>query len=607
VNGLEVCTASGDQTAPVLAPNGRGGIVVAWTDARGGQQSDVYAAVVERTAIEDFAAWPANGVAVCDAPGDQLAAATAPVGSVAVGDGTSGVFVVWQDQRPSDHGRLRVQRIGPNGAAVPGWPPDGVPLCDVASLQQGASLTFDGQGGVIAVWEDGRNPTGYDLYAQRVTGAGTLAPGWPAAGLPVCTMRGNQFEARPASDGQGGAYVVWRDARDTFSIDIYASRLTSSGSVAPGWPLNGRVFCAAVGNQHTVDIAADGRGNVFFAWIDERLRNTPRIYATFVNASGTVGVGFTTDGLRLTNTARPQKALRLLSDNDGGVVFVWLDGRRGGQDVFANRITPLLPRWGSDDVWLGRALQATTLDAAADGTGGAIVTWTSIANGVPNLMAQHVQGDGAIAAGWPNGSLRVAPSLRPQLFPNIAADGAGGAYLTWVDVRRGEADVFAQHWRGDGRLGADGGSGGVPVCIAPGTQLAPRIVTEASGCGAIAVWQDGRAGDMDIYATRLGPQRAATDIALETPAARSLAAFPNPFRARTQLAFMAPGRGALQLEVFDVAGRRVQAWNVAGLHGNQRIFWDGRDAHGTPVATGVYLVRLRGAGVDATAKLVRSR
>ncbi len=57
------------------------------------------------------------------------------------------------------------------------------------------------------------------------------------------------------------------------------------------------------------------------------------------------------------------------------------------------------------------------------------------------------------------------------------------------------------------------------------------------------------------------------------------------------MTFAAPAdaAGGATLDVLDLQGRRV--WSApAAAHATLR--WDGRDAHGDPVAAGLYLVRL---------------
>jgi len=83
---------------------------------------------------------------------------------------------------------------------------------------------------------------------------------------------------------------------------------------------------------------------------------------------------------------------------------------------------------------------------------------------------------------------------------------------------------------------------------------------------------------------------------------RILSVAPNPFTRSTEVLFEAVESGPVSMEVYDVAGRHV---NTAGLGslgaGRHRISWDGRGAAGAKVASGVYFLRLRGAGGESRA------
>lgn len=69
---------------------------------------------------------------------------------------------------------------------------------------------------------------------------------------------------------------------------------------------------------------------------------------------------------------------------------------------------------------------------------------------------------------------------------------------------------------------------------------------------------------------------------------------PNPFNPRTRIGFTLPEDGFAELAVYDAAGRcivtLVHAWRPAGTHW---VEWDGRDAQGRAVASGVYYSTLR--------------
>ena len=70
--------------------------------------------------------------------------------------------------------------------------------------------------------------------------------------------------------------------------------------------------------------------------------------------------------------------------------------------------------------------------------------------------------------------------------------------------------------------------------------------------------------------------------------------YPNPFNSSTTIRYRIEEPGRVRLEVFDVQGQKVKtlADGYAGP-GVYQVEWDGTDASGKSVATGVYLVRLQ--------------
>jgi glucose/arabinose dehydrogenase len=95
----------------------------------------------------------------------------------------------------------------------------------------------------------------------------------------------------------------------------------------------------------------------------------------------------------------------------------------------------------------------------------------------------------------------------------------------------------------------------------------------------------------------------ATPTTVPTPAAApgTLAASPNPFASSTRIDFTAPASSRVSLEVFDVAGHRVAVlMDRASSPGSGNLDWDGRDATGQSLRSGVYFLRLSvdGRAVD---------
>ena len=80
---------------------------------------------------------------------------------------------------------------------------------------------------------------------------------------------------------------------------------------------------------------------------------------------------------------------------------------------------------------------------------------------------------------------------------------------------------------------------------------------------------------------------------------------PNPFNPTTTISFTLPERARVTLSIYDVEGRLVRTLldEVVG-EGYQERIWNGRDAGGTPVSSGVYFYRLTAGGKTLTKKMV---
>ncbi|MGH7731538.1 MAG: S8 family serine peptidase [Candidatus Eiseniibacteriota bacterium] len=83
-------------------------------------------------------------------------------------------------------------------------------------------------------------------------------------------------------------------------------------------------------------------------------------------------------------------------------------------------------------------------------------------------------------------------------------------------------------------------------------------------------------------------------------------AMPNPFGDDVAFLFSLPETGPASLEVFDLLGRRVQAWTWSALPaGDHRIAWDGRMESGAHAPAGALIYRLTAMGRTLTRKAVR--
>jgi len=81
--------------------------------------------------------------------------------------------------------------------------------------------------------------------------------------------------------------------------------------------------------------------------------------------------------------------------------------------------------------------------------------------------------------------------------------------------------------------------------------------------------------------------------------------YPNPFNPQTTIAFSIAQRANVDLEVYDVNGALVRTLaNDTRAAGAYQVEWDGRDTHGTAVASGVYFYKLNAGSFTQTRKMV---
>ena len=79
---------------------------------------------------------------------------------------------------------------------------------------------------------------------------------------------------------------------------------------------------------------------------------------------------------------------------------------------------------------------------------------------------------------------------------------------------------------------------------------------------------------------------------------------PNPFNPTTTISFVLPERTRVTLEIYDVEGRLVRRLvSGVGEPGLNEIVWDGKDAKGRRVSSGVYLYRLSAGDEVMTKKM----
>jgi hypothetical protein len=283
----------------------------------------------------------------------------------------------------------------------------------------------------------------------------------------------------------------------------------------------------------------------------------------------------------------------------------WQDGRVGTNDIYAQRIDATgAVQWTLDGrIVCSAVVHQFSPELVPDGAGGAIITWRDLRSGNYDIYAQRIDAAGGVQ--WTVNGVSLCSDPHHQWSPTLVPTGSAGAIVTWHDSRSGGFDVYTQ--RIDALGAVQWTANGLALCTASNGQDSPAITSDGAG-GAIVAWQDARTGTFDVYAQRVSEFGSTSAAAAGTPASSWLGnVTPNPFAGTASLTLDLPAASAVRIDVFDVAGRMVWGASSTGRSGLNRIECHGRDRNGRLLESGVYFCRVTAAGATATRKMVIAR
>jgi photosystem II stability/assembly factor-like uncharacterized protein len=543
----------------------------------------------------------------------------------------------WQPWGPSNRSVTRlalrddelVACLGPagmarSGAATPSWTliNTGLPELDIQSLavHPAGSLFAGGSAYGVLRWDDAgsrwtmRNE---GLGGVRVQSLAADASGRLFAvtvgGLFVTTDRGRTWA--PGGLANSGAWCATAEAGGGVLVGgsqgVYRSRDGGQSWVR----LNSTGLVQAVAEDPTgVYLAATETGMIRSrdaggTWNDASAGLGGASVGCFaIHPDGTVlagsldgvfashdhGAGWSRRGLQ------GHVVVGLAADAGGQLLAAALDGVYRSADAGASWDGPILEGRALDvfATAAGELLAATETDVFHSLDGGA--TWQSPPDAPPPpVLAFTVDRDGFVYAA--STSDRVYRSIEPQTPVEVADFGAAQA----------GADVVLR-WRVAGETA-------VQVSRAPaGTRrfAALRAAMEPLGGGWWSLCDAAPGAGRWVYRLTASGDDGAdvvhAEVEIEVAAlllgARLAAASPNPFTERTWMSFVLSRPGTAAVDLFDARGRRLRTLfsQTAARPGSYRLEWDGRDAGGRRLPSGLYFARLTVEGqVVETRRAVR--
>lgn len=407
---------------PRVTADGTGGAIVVYENIKGGNQHDFYA---QKISPNGDTLWGDVGVLI----GGGYKEADSFFDLRIVNDGAGGAIITWI-ARPASQERTyicHVTRVDSEGSIL--WQKE------VRGVNH---LISDGAGGAIIATD--YSYTERMLFIIKIDSEGNFP--WGEDGVYVYREEYQDNSLQLAGDDAGGAIIIWqeRHAPEITHCSIFAQRINSEGSLSWG---QGGVLLYTPGEVYAEEarVASDGSGGAIVVWqrwprgrvesgMPEALLHD--ICAQRVDADGNilwqpngVPLGITEGGGQA-----PHGSL-VVGDGSGGAIIIWEDLRQGLASIYAQRIdTEGKIKWqpgGEEVCYIKTHSSFWPRTAVSDGSGGAIIGcgYKEAETNERGLLVQRI--DAAGRGLWPgNGIIFIERGTHA-----IAYDGYGGVVIAW--------------------------------------------------------------------------------------------------------------------------------------------------------------------------------
>jgi hypothetical protein len=399
---------------------------------------------------------------------------------------------------------------GPAGNPRPVWTVPG------SAPQVCGDVAFFPGGRAVVVWGDARND-GYAVMARFLDANGQPADrSFQVNSVPTSTrfvppdgIKDIYPFAPSVAASPLGTFVV------TFTVDSGGGRRTLYGQLfdAGGQPIGQNFYVSHVGPVPPTHPQFDprpamGRDGHFIAWRDDFVESNGDIYLQRYSPAGdTLGPPVLVPESEYRNSPQQSPAVAISPYDD--MVVAWVDGRRGGWDIFRQRLDPSGGKLDPKDVQVSR-LEGSLLDQRLNPSvatnGSSIVTvWderplnAGLINGRLEILESAAQGPATpqkSPARLVDFTVNANSHPRGIKYPRVAMEASGRFVVVWSDFDHGRTHVWAQRFSSQAE--PIGHSYPLNEADDPGYRVMARAAANPNRIQY--VWTDSRRGQgWDIY------------------------------------------------------------------------------------------------------------
>ncbi|HDL01242.1 MAG TPA: hypothetical protein ENH23_03305, partial [candidate division Zixibacteria bacterium] len=308
------------------------------------------------------------------------------------------------------------------------------------SYQFEPAIAVELSGSYSFVWKDyrtGNYPLNPEIFTQRYDSVFTPLD----VNVQLSTESPASIRETPdiaLSDSKRGI-VVWADYRNS-NWDIYGQLVASDGShIGNNILMNDDNVNA---QQHRPRVSISNQGWFVVTWYENRFGDDD----IFAQVFDSMGVPIDTN-IRVNQgtTGTRQAFPDVTTDGAGNFTIVWVDWRNGtypdNPDIYSRKYTSaMVPVTDEININTDGAATAQREPAiSADRLGNVAIIWADSIGNSWDISGQMIDVDGVIRD---TNFIANTDSDSAQVSPDVAIDGRQ-RYVTWVDRRNGNYDIYA--------------------------------------------------------------------------------------------------------------------------------------------------------------------
>jgi len=413
------------------------------------------------------------------------------------------------------------------------------------------------------------------------------------------------------NNGISEYYIGWTDFRDVWNPDIYGQKIID-GEIQ--WSEEG----VQITNRDNQDELCEVVEN-YFIWQGWE-RTQLNIYVQLVDENGDPAPGWSEEGLEVCgNIERQRNPQGLLVPE--GLLIIWEDYRSGDDDIYGQIVTEdgnIL--WQEDGVPLAAYDNDQSNPVFVYDDSSIYLVWEDLRNSDSyDIYLQKFDLNGN--AIW-EPELAVATGESSQVHPDLIRVGDKSILFwsesAWDYETFNLFDIKAQLVSVEGEFLWE--DNGITICDARYDQQYPLAVSNDEN-DVYCIWSDERAyiyppfTEMNIYAQKLYiDDSEIQENELIDQTVMSLTSFPNPFSSSTTISFSFAENGEdAEIFVYNLKGQKVKTLECINSFDAQatdtlsHIAWNGKDANGKAVSSGIYFYKLKSGKESITKKMLLLR